>query len=388
LQDMDSLPRLDYDDYFQQMGTLIPDLKDVPVWLYYETSRGCWWGAKHHCTFCGLNANGMAFRERSPDKVVDELRTLTQRYPSTKIAMTDNIMPFRYHKTLIPKLANELPELHIFYEQKANLTLDQVNGLYKAGNVVIQPGIESLSTELLTLMRKGVRAWQNIALLRYARAVGMGIKWNLLYSFPNDTIEPYQEMLELIPKINHLTPPNALTHLSIDRFSPYFEQPDEFGLERIEPLTGYRDIFPEECDVEKLAYHFTARYRSASRESAKLMWQLYEAVTTWQDAWKNGENESPPMLHVQRRQDSSYLLYDTRAGSRVYNLNAAQAEAALIGGPIDSVPMAKWAIHNRFAVHLDDRCVPLATANYETLSRLERKRPVHQESLTQLQRLH
>ena len=28
----------------------------------FESARGCWWGAKHHCTFCGLNGSTMRFR--------------------------------------------------------------------------------------------------------------------------------------------------------------------------------------------------------------------------------------------------------------------------------------------------------------------------------------
>jgi ribosomal peptide maturation radical SAM protein 1 len=368
---MDSLPPLDYDDYFEQMDILLPELQGTPVWLYYETSRGCWWGEKRHCTFCGLNGFGMGFRERSADRVIDELRVLTERYPTNKIAMTDNIMPFRYHKILIPRLRDELPGLHIFYEQKANLTLDQVYGLYQAGNFVIQPGIESLSSHLLEMMRKGVKARQNIALLRYARCVGMGLKWNLLYAFPNDPVSAYEEMLDLVPKIIHLGPPNTLVHLSIDRFSPYFDTPEAYGIESLEPISGYKDVFPDGTDIGKLAYHFHGTYRGGSKESTDVMWKLYLAVKAWQEAWDPCERPEPPMLHARPNGSRGYLLYDTRTGTRVFTLNTAQTKAALVGGPMDRVPMARWAIHNRFAVDLDGWCVPLATSSYEALSRLE-----------------
>ncbi len=387
LEDMDSLPALDYDDYFEQMDKLLPELQGTPLWLYYETSRGCWWGAKRHCTFCGLNAFGMGFRERSPDRVIDELRALTKRYPTNRVAMTDNIMPFRYHKTLIPRLREELPKLHIFYEQKANLTLDQVNALYQAGNVVIQPGIESLSSELLEMMRKGVKARQNIALLRYARSVGMGLKWNLLYAFPNDPVSAYQEMIELIPKIIHLAPPNALTHLSIDRFSPYFDTPEAFGIKSLEPLAAYRDVFPDTTDIGGLAYHFSGSYRAGSREATEVMWQLYLAVKTWQEAWEKDENEPLPMLSARANGSGGYLLYDTRSGTRVFTLNSAQARAVLVGGPIGRVAMAGWAIRNRFAVELDGWCVPLPTSKHETLSRLENDAGATQGAETSLQLL-
>src|SRR3989442_7969359 len=45
----------DYDDYYH----LLADLGEAAQGLYrillYEGSRGCWWGAKHHCTVCGSN---------------------------------------------------------------------------------------------------------------------------------------------------------------------------------------------------------------------------------------------------------------------------------------------------------------------------------------------
>ena len=80
--------------------------------------------------------------------------------------MVDNIMPHSYFSSVLPRVAAEVPGLHIFYEQKANLTLSKIELLKQAGVAVIQPGIEALSTPLLKLMKKGVRASQNLALLR------------------------------------------------------------------------------------------------------------------------------------------------------------------------------------------------------------------------------
>jgi magnesium-protoporphyrin IX monomethyl ester (oxidative) cyclase len=63
-QDLDGLPYPTFDDYFAQLRTTSFAKRVLPA-LVMETSRGCWWGAKHHCTFCGLNAEGMAFRSKS-----------------------------------------------------------------------------------------------------------------------------------------------------------------------------------------------------------------------------------------------------------------------------------------------------------------------------------
>ena len=137
----------------------------------YETSRGCWWGQKQHCTFCGLNGEGMGFRTRSAERVIAEIRTLAGKYHPASIIMADNIMPYEYFSTVLPRLAKELPGLKIFYEQKANLSRERLVLLRDAGIHSIQPGIEALSTDLLRLMRKGTTARQNVGLLRDARGV-------------------------------------------------------------------------------------------------------------------------------------------------------------------------------------------------------------------------
>ena len=51
-------------------------------------------------------------------------------------------------------------QLGVFYETKANLTKDQLRALREAGIGTIQPGIESLSTDVLRTMRKGTTAVQ------------------------------------------------------------------------------------------------------------------------------------------------------------------------------------------------------------------------------------
>jgi len=366
-RDLDVLPTPSFADWFEQLPLA---LGDTPTWVLYETSRGCWWGAKQHCTFCGLDDAGMAFREKSPDRVVRDLRAILEEAPTHRVCMTDNIMPHRYHGSLVPRLPADLPGIRVFYEEKANLTLAQVKGLFDAGCRSIQPGIEALDSDLLRLMRKGLLARQNVALLRYARAVGMLLKWNLLWGFPGDDAGSYRRTLDLLPLLRHLNPPQALAHLHLDRFSPYFEHPGDHGLTDLRPLEGYRDVFPPTADVRRLAYHFQAAYTSGSEADLPLMEHLYEEVRRWQQAW---EGDPAPLLHLRRSGPGSYLLTDTRGLGRapVFYLNDAQASAVLVGGPLEKVPAAEWAIRNRFAVDLDGWCVPLATAGTRLLSEFE-----------------
>ena len=110
--EMDAIPPLDYDDYFEQRAAYLSRPDDAVLGrasVPYETSRGCWWGQKHHCTFCGLNGEGMAFRNRSPDRVIDELRALVAKYRPASVLMADNIMPYTYFSTVVPRLARSCP---------------------------------------------------------------------------------------------------------------------------------------------------------------------------------------------------------------------------------------------------------------------------------------
>jgi hypothetical protein len=64
--------------------------------------------------------------------------------------MTDNIMPHSYFNSLLGRLEREVPDVRIMYEQRANLTLQKVQKLVSASVREVQPGIEALSTGLLS----------------------------------------------------------------------------------------------------------------------------------------------------------------------------------------------------------------------------------------------
>ena len=56
--------------------------------------------------------------------------------------------------------------------------------LHLAGVHRIQPGIESLSNNVLKLMRKGTTGIRNIQLLKWCKQYKIAVDWNILYGFP------------------------------------------------------------------------------------------------------------------------------------------------------------------------------------------------------------
>src|SRR5439155_6611144 len=148
VQNLDDLPEPDYDDFFAEFGKSRYARNWQPG-IFCETSRGCWWGEKMHCTFCGLNGGSMAFRSKSARRAIEELSGLTKRHPGCDVQLTDNILDMGYFKDFLPELVARKLDLDLFYETKVNLKKEQVCTLASAGIRRIQPGIESLGDGVL-----------------------------------------------------------------------------------------------------------------------------------------------------------------------------------------------------------------------------------------------
>ena len=382
-QELDAIPTPDFAEFFKQAECFSSDNNNGPprLELLYESSRGCWWGEKHQCTFCGLNGSGIKYREKSPEKVISELKEILTKSPTKSVRMTDNIMPHTYFRTLLPQFKTEIPGIQIFYEQKANLKLADIITLKESGVLWIQPGIEALSSSLLKRMHKGVSARQNIALLRYARSVELPLTWQLLWGFPGDRLYEYEQTLDLLPLLRHLQPPENLLHLVIERYSPYFEHPDDYGLKNIRPFGGYNLVLPETVDSGKVAYQFAADYQCASHENLDVIFKIYREIKAWKHVWRprvippwNFTLRIKPVLEVNRDSEERFILRDTRAlpeTQESLTINREQAKAALVAGPFKETEPIEWAIKHKLGVKLDSWYVPLATAEPELLQNFE-----------------
>jgi ribosomal peptide maturation radical SAM protein 1 len=288
VKDLDELPYPDYDDFFSQSARLLPRgsrVAGVPM----ETSRGCWWGEKHHCTFCGLNGLSMAFRAKSPERALAELDHLRDRYRVQDIQMVDNILDMRYLKTFLPMLAERAVKPALFYETKANLTWEQLVVFRSAGIRAIQAGVESLDTRVLKLMDKGTTGMRSIELLKQCREVGIWPHWNILYGFPDEPLDAYEQMARTVEWIRHLDPPNVCTQFRLDRFSPLFLSADEMGLTSVRPARAYELLYglPEE-EVRALAYYFDFDHRDG-RDPGAYTEKLRAAVSQWQREESSGD---------------------------------------------------------------------------------------------------
>jgi ribosomal peptide maturation radical SAM protein 1 len=293
-----------FDDWFAAFERSPAAASAAPV-ITIEGSRGCWWGERHHCTFCGLNGTAMAFRRKAPARMLAEIDELVRRHRVLDISMTDNILATDYFTELLPQLAELDWDLRIYFEVKSNLKPQQMKALAAAGVCTIQPGIENLSTRVLKIMNKGVTGPANVRTLRDAQCHGLTVDWNYLYGFPGETADDYWPVIEQIPALVHLQPPTAVPRLALERFSPYFIQPElGFGVRR--PAQFYSFIYDlPEKELSDLVYMFDANAAGIDGIAEQT---LHEAVERWLVAYPGS------VLWMTERTDGALEVHDQRSG--------------------------------------------------------------------------
>ena len=286
VRDMDAVPVPDFTDYFR---TLEGDGGLSGAMLNVEASRGCWWGAKSLCTFCGLNGTGLTYRSKTPERFIGELKELREKHKKKFFCLADNILDMSYIKTVLPALASDPEGFELAIETKANLKPDQIEMMAMGGVTVIQPGIESLSTEVLRIMRKGTTLLQNLQLLKWSKEAGITPIWIIIYGFPGETAEHYREMLELIPSVVHFIPPTTSGKIHMDRFSEYWRAPEKYGLKNIRQANGYDFIYPALPPSERmrLAYSFNFEYEDGE-EVRSYFADVEDAVRKWKKEYIEG----------------------------------------------------------------------------------------------------
>lgn len=330
-ENLDALPVPDYTEYFLQLAQSCLSSHLEPT-LPFESSRGCWWGQKHLCSFCGLNANGVGFRRKKPERVRDEVRALATRYRVNSLFATDNILDMDHLRTVMPVFAQERRadegDLTFFYEVKSNLKREHIRLLSEAGVRSVQPGIESFSDHVLSLMDKGAIGIQQIQFLRWCEEFGILPTYNIIVNNPGELVEDYTMMQQLIPYVRHLTPPGSISRMMLQRFSPYFERPERYGISAIRPAQQDMDMYGlSATHVRRIAYAFDYRHEDQSNDDLRKAVAEFSALARrWQNTfvWKRlSFVKGPGFVRIYDKRTS--LEPDAPAANRTIVLTGDQA---------------------------------------------------------------
>ncbi|MAR08280.1 MAG: hypothetical protein CL862_14455 [Cyanobium sp. NAT70] len=322
LSDINKSPIPRYDDFFETLNSYTNDFKITPA-LLVESARGCWWGQRSQCTFCGLNGDMMRYRAKDPDSFGDKLLHVAERFSVSQLQFVDNIIDKKYFTSFLPKFTGKNYEL--FYETKADITEQEFKAFADSGTHFIQPGIESLSTNVLQLMKKGTSLPINLRCLRLCKEYGISPSWTILCKFPSEQEAWYKDVCELLPSLFHLPPPSTIIPIRFDRFSPYFDQRHDLGL-NLDPYSSYDFVYPKyNFSNADVAYFFKP---SGQPDKEAHPWQgsltgyykqCLNLVQRWTELWMPRNLHpskitpaSVPFLYLDSDESCTPLIHDGR----------------------------------------------------------------------------
>lgn len=337
---------LDYEDFyrsFEQRQGLMEHLSPAVFW---ETSRGCWWGERSKCTFCDYNKR-IEFCAMEEERAVAYLqRILDQgRGRCRYFWAVDSILPVHYIEQVFPRL-NIPDDARIFYEVRATLTRPQLETLRRCRVIMVQCGIEALDTPTLRMLKKGMTGPGNLRFLRECCETGVSVLWNLICGIPGEDIRRLYRLLELIPKLFHLYPPTGLWGISYDRNSDYVRRREDYGLSLTPSTAALSNAFPFEArELQQIAYFYENNRISEimTREKIKLIQKINSEIVRWQNRWKAEDEGSLPRLYWTDFKNKR--LIDTRGEAREYSLSP---EAAALLDYLQA-PRPDAALRARFA---------------------------------------
>jgi len=372
LADMNKTPIPDFDEYFyaRKEGGYHFWNEAQEVLLPIETARGCWWGVKNHCTFCGLNRAGMEFRSKRVENVIEQLDALSQRYGILDFNAIDNIIEPEYIDRLFGQLSEANTDIRLHYEVRPSLSRSQLRHMRKGGLFSIQPGVESFSTHILKLMKKHTTGMRNLELIKWSTYYGINNLYNILLRFPGETEEDYRAQCEVIAKIHHFQAPWAIAKARADRGSPMYNDPESQSISRLVPSPCYDYLFPKDrFNLNRVSYYF--EHEMSNTVEDRQYDEIFAAVDNWQDRWR--QRPRPSLRY--RKAWATILINDGRNGAphsttysgeyaALYEYCADSRSRKEIGAKFDDAPWVEGALEEFVSkdlmIHLDNRYLSLA----------------------------
>jgi hypothetical protein len=170
-------------------------------------------------------------------------------------------------------------------------------------------------------MKKGCSGIQQVQFIKWGTELGLHLIYGVLYGNPGETQSDYEEMLKTIRVLRHLHPPVYVIPMALDRFSPYFNDPQAYGIKNVRAHESYKRLFPaEHINHERLAYKFSFDHDDKSDVG------LQKAIDACLDELKKWRQDFQPDRLVYMKEHDTIRILDRRTSAPiVVTLKGAQA---------------------------------------------------------------
>jgi len=186
--DLNELPFIDRDLtkwmlYSEKNG----NYKKLPG-TYTMVGRDCWYAK---CTFCSWTTTYPSFRVRAPEKLLDEIGILIEKYKVKEIMDDTGTFPagkwlHDFCTGMIERGYNKKINMHCNMRVNA-LDQEEYNLMAKAGFRFILYGVESANQGTLDRVKKGTRAEDISNACRMAKTAGLDPHLTVMMGYPWET---------------------------------------------------------------------------------------------------------------------------------------------------------------------------------------------------------
>jgi hopanoid biosynthesis associated radical SAM protein HpnJ len=209
--DLDALPFAS-DVYARDLvieNYTVPFLLHPFISLY--SSRGC----PALCTFClwPQTLSGHAWRVRSTDNVVREVRQAIERFPQAKEIFWDDDT-FNIRKDRMLELSKKLKPLNIRWSCTARVHSDYetLAAMADAGARLFIVGFESGDDQVLKNIKKGATVEQGRRFARNCKQLGIRIHGDFIIGLPGETKDTIQRTMDFARELDTETIQVSLAH--------------------------------------------------------------------------------------------------------------------------------------------------------------------------------
>jgi anaerobic magnesium-protoporphyrin IX monomethyl ester cyclase len=169
--------------------------------LNVSTQRGC----PYTCKWCSTAVYGQSYRRRSPEKVVQELKSINETYHPDTIWFVDDVFTVS-HKWL-NEFAAELEKQHVeirfeCISRADRMSKEVISVLKKAGCFRVWIGAESGSQKIIDAMDRRVTVENVREMIQETRNAGIEAGTFIMLGYPGETIEDIEETAHHLKESN------------------------------------------------------------------------------------------------------------------------------------------------------------------------------------------
>mgnify|MGYP006288939465 CR=1 FL=1 len=275
--DLDSLHIPNYDSFYRQLSITSSEVKQNFMYNGYmpvEISRGCFW---NKCSFCNMNIQHKKYREKSVDKIVEEIDFLSSKYKILNFQLIGNTLPFKNFRKLFEKIKLLNKDLNFVAETRAGRLKQKDYKLMKdAGFRIIQTGVESFSQNYLNKMKKGVDVIDNIAALKFSMENSIQNHYNIIINYPNEEKNDFEESKEIIDQIKSYIDPPKISQLRVAFGNDIFNNPYNYEIKELTSTNIDRLMFPPK--ILNSGFNFVYSFKTDNKNEIK---KWYDLINSW-----------------------------------------------------------------------------------------------------------